>query len=321
MANWSLPTLSSLYTAVISAISDRLDDAAKWFDSGSTSPTNLPTGTKRWNAAGNKFEKWSGSAWSDLAASYAIDISGTAANAGNISSGVALSNIGSGGLSYSYLQNISATKRLLGRNSAGAGVCQEVTLSQLLDWVGSAAHGDILYRGASGWARLGAGTSGQVLTTQGTGANPTWGTGITIASTAEAQTGTDNTKVVTPLRLREGLNASGTAPVYACRAWVNFNGTGTVAIRASGNVSSITDNNTGDYTVNFTTALPDADYVVVAHGTRTGTGPTLGTLFPHLIAGAAATRQVPTTAGFRIACQNFAGGAFDDDRISVAVFR
>jgi hypothetical protein len=45
-----------------------------------------------------------------------------------------------------------------------------------------------------------------------------------------------------------------------CRAWVNFNGTGTVAIMASFNVSSITDNGTGDYTVNFTTAMPDAKY-------------------------------------------------------------
>lgn len=53
---------------------------------------------------------------------------------------------------------------------------------------------------------------------------------------------------------------SGSAPLYACRAWVNFNGTGTVAIRASGNVTSITDNGTGNYTVNFTTAMPDANY-------------------------------------------------------------
>lgn len=53
---------------------------------------------------------------------------------------------------------------------------------------------------------------------------------------------------------------SGTAPLYMARAWVNFNGTGTVAIRASGNVSSITDNGTGDYTVNFTTVMPDANY-------------------------------------------------------------
>jgi hypothetical protein len=56
--------------------------------------------------------------------------------------------------------------------------------------------------------------------------------------------------------------ASGSAPSYSARAWVNFNGTGTVAIRASGNVSSITDNGTGNYTINFTTAMPDANYCV-----------------------------------------------------------
>jgi len=54
--------------------------------------------------------------------------------------------------------------------------------------------------------------------------------------------------------------ASGNAPLYACRAWVNFNGTGTVAIRASGNVSSVIDNGVGDYTINFTTAMEDANY-------------------------------------------------------------
>ena len=56
--------------------------------------------------------------------------------------------------------------------------------------------------------------------------------------------------------------ASGSAPSYSARAWVNFNGTGTVAIRESANVSSITDNGTGDYGVNFTTAMPDANYSV-----------------------------------------------------------
>jgi len=64
---------------------------------------------------------------------------------------------------------------------------------------------------------------------------------------------------------------SGSAPSYTCRAWVNFNGTGTVAIRASGNVSSITDNNTGDYTVNFTTAMPDANFAAVCSGVVTNT--------------------------------------------------
>ena len=66
------------------------------------------------------------------------------------------------------------------------------------------------------------------------------------------------------------FSASGSAPVYACRAWVNFNGTGTVAIRASGNVSSITDNGVGIYSVNFTTAMSDANFAAVAAQTTDG---------------------------------------------------
>lgn len=80
-------------------------------------------------------------------------------------------------------------------------------------------------------------------------------------------------------------DSAGTQIGTFCRAWVNFNGTGTVAIRASFNVSSITDNGTGDYTVNFTTALPDANYAVVASGATTATpttaqrwSPAVGTL-------------------------------------------
>ena len=57
------------------------------------------------------------------------------------------------------------------------------------------------------------------------------------------------------------------ATAYGCRAWVNFNGTGTVAIRASGNVTSITDGGVGIYTVNFTNAMPDVNYVTLSTGT------------------------------------------------------
>jgi len=64
------------------------------------------------------------------------------------------------------------------------------------------------------------------------------------------------------LKFDSGFGSVGTA--YGVRAWVNFNGTGTVAIRDSGNVSSITDNGAGDYTVNFTTAMPDINYVTNA---------------------------------------------------------
>ena len=67
----------------------------------------------------------------------------------------------------------------------------------------------------------------------------------------------------------QGVATYGGAPIYACRAWVNFNGTGTVAIRGSGNVSSITDNGTGDYTVNFTTAMSDGNIAVCCSGNKT----------------------------------------------------
>lgn len=66
--------------------------------------------------------------------------------------------------------------------------------------------------------------------------------------------------------VKTALNAGGSAPVYACRAWVNFNGTGTVAIRGNGNVSSITDDATGKYTINYTTAMSSVNYVAVTSG-------------------------------------------------------
>ena len=75
---------------------------------------------------------------------------------------------------------------------------------------------------------------------------------------------------VTNVQDTAGANSLTTAQIYngAAKAWVNFNGTGTVAIRASFNVSSITDNGTGDYTVNFTTALADANYAAACTNGR-----------------------------------------------------
>ena len=74
-------------------------------------------------------------------------------------------------------------------------------------------------------------------------------------SSASVNAGTDTSG---NFLMNSGYGSVATA--YGCRAWVNFNGQGTVAIRASGNVTSITDNGTGDYTVNFATAMPDVDY-------------------------------------------------------------
>ena len=93
----------------------------------------------------------------------------------------------------------------------------------------------------------------------GTGVTTSTGTGNVVLSTSPTLT-TPN------INSAQFATVSGTAPIYPCRAWVNFNGTGTVAIRASGNVSSITDNGVGDYTVNFTTAMSDANYSFVGTG-------------------------------------------------------
>jgi hypothetical protein len=99
-----------------------------------------------------------------------------------------------------------------------------------------------------------------------------------------------------------------------CKAFVNFNGTGTVAIRASYNVSSITDNGTGDYTVNFTTALADANFVVVNTGGDTGAG-TGGRNYNTSIAA-----KTTTTAEI-ISGLTSTGAAVDCPAIDVAVFR
>jgi hypothetical protein len=107
------------------------------------------------------------------------------------------------------------------------------------------------------------------------------------------------------------FNATGSAPVYACRAWVNFNGTGTVAIRASGNVSSITDNGTGSYTVNMTTAMPDADYAVVG---GSGNGATFSFITPN-----AGTKT--TTATNILATDSGVNALGDPSIVTVAIFR
>ena len=66
------------------------------------------------------------------------------------------------------------------------------------------------------------------------------------------------------LKFNSGYGSVATG--YGCRAWVNFNGTGTLAIRDSGNVSSVTDNGIANYTVNFATNMPDINYCVTSHG-------------------------------------------------------
>ena len=96
----------------------------------------------------------------------------------------------------------------------------------------------------------------------------------------------------------------------ACKAWVNFNGTGTVAIRDSYNVSSITDNGTGYYTVNLTTALPDINGAVVI---------TNGDIVPNTARTNVTTGAIVTTTSFYVSVYH--SSAVDADFVCAAVFR
>jgi hypothetical protein len=115
------------------------------------------------------------------------------------------------------------------------------------------------------------------------------------------------------------LAGSETTPIAdvingSARAWVNFNGQGTVAIRASYNISSITDNGTGNYTLNFTTALPDVNYSATFGGRYTSAGVAL------LVCETTAT--IRTTSSLQIRTANAPQAIpVDSSEVSVSVFR
>jgi hypothetical protein len=124
---------------------------------------------------------------------------------------------------------------------------------------------------------------------------------------------------VDTLRAGSGVLATQNGMTGIAKAWVQFNGQGTVAINGSFNVSSITDNGTGDYTVNFTTAMPNINYVPnINYSPIYGTYYTSGArLFS---AGAAITEQAPTTSGFRFSTGFVTGNEQDPKYVCVAVF-
>lgn len=112
---------------------------------------------------------------------------------------------------------------------------------------------------------------------------------------------------------------SGTTPCYFARAWVNFNGTGVVAIRGSVNVSSITDNGTGDYTVNFTTAMTDANYCP----SITSAASTSQMSQPYDVYSSITNRQTGSYRFYTLYVSNTTGGGttIDSTHIYVAIFR
>lgn len=138
---------------------------------------------------------------------------------------------------------------------------------------------------------------------------------LSLAAIATSGSGADiTTGNIAADRIKSALNASGSAPIYAPRAWVTFNGAGTVGILAEGNVSSVTDNGVGDYTVNFSTAMPDANYAPIGSCQRDG-----GT---SLIDFQISPASAPTTSACRIEAYRMDTRVLADSaRIAVAFFR
>jgi len=118
-------------------------------------------------------------------------------------------------------------------------------------------------------------------------------------------------------RFNSGYGSAAVA--YGCRAWVNFNGTGTVTIRSSGNVSSISDINTGLYRVNFTNAMPDTNYGNVfgfcMDNASSGVGYYYGV---HTVNGVV---QDKSTTALQTLCKSQAGNDADSRDLSVSIFR
>ena len=145
------------------------------------------------------------------------------------------------------------------------------------------------------------GTSGQVLTSGGTAAAPSW-SNVTIGTNS----------VTFPMLSTSSTEADNAASRVA-RAWVNWNGTGTVAIRSDFNVSSITDHATGKYGVNFTVDMSDANYAVLFSG---GFDPGLEPRVIHTID----SDHAQTTSAVRVNSMNESGSQKDSDRYGVVVF-
>jgi hypothetical protein len=118
-------------------------------------------------------------------------------------------------------------------------------------------------------------------------------------------------------QVKAATNATGSAPVYACRAWVNFGGSGQAVINASGNVSSTTRNGSGQYTVNFSTAMPDALYTALVLATE---GSIIGVDDQRRFVSAPFGEY--TASSFKFGTVTPADNAFvDSSTMNVAIFR
>lgn len=141
---------------------------------------------------------------------------------------------------------------------------------------------------------------------------------VELATTAEAAAD-DTSRAVTGAGVTAAINAklnvSGDAPMGACRAWANFDGTqSSIVPRSSLNVSSVAKNGTGDYTINFATAMPDANYSV-SGSCRSPSDGSSNTVFQ------VSSQAAISASSVRIRSLFPGTGYPDSDTVSVAIFR
>ena len=206
-------------------------------------------------------------------------------------------------------------------NSANATNATNATSATTATNLASGSAGTLPYQSASGTtAMLAAGASGNVLLSGGAGA-PSWatttGTGSVVKADSPAFTGTPTapTAGTGTNTTQVATTAFVTTNKQTAKAWVNFNGTSATPItpRANYNISSVTKNGTGDYTLNFTNALSDANYTVAfnnkADSSSFKTMYEMGTGTP-----------IRTVNAFRMIIINQAQAVADSDQVNVAFF-
>lgn len=253
--------------------------------------------------------------------------------------GVTTAKLAANAVTYAKMQSVTAGK-LLGRDTSGAGVVQELPIA--VDASGNVGIGTSLPQAKVEVYKSTSGSTAQVFrltnpnTAQNTGAGIQWNLSsdnsvingeisvyrgaVTSGTMVFKVTDPSNSALTERMRIDSAGQikttvAGGTSlmDAYACRTWVNFNGTGTVAIRSSGNVSSITDVGAGIYAVNFTTSMPDANFAVSGQGAVISGATAAGWTF-----GA----PIRSTSAVRIQILNAAdSGARDPDYVDVAIFR
>jgi hypothetical protein len=262
MADHLKPTLTSTYSNFVAELDGRLDDVSAGFDPAVTTPTNVPTNTIRWNSSSNKWQKYNGTAWNDLTATYAISISG---NAGTVTNGLYSNG------SYSnptWLTSLDGSK-INGGIAGNAGTATRLATARNINGVafdGSAAisvntNSSLTFNtsgtgGVSG-SSFNGGSSLTVSyntvgapSTSGANATGTWSISITgsasSATTATDSTNTTNVAVTDDVDsaathyLYMGTGTTGQNPVKVSSSKINFQPS-TGDLTTAGNMTAYSD--------------------------------------------------------------------------------